>query len=468
MPFAEDTRKSTQTSWTRPFQSKSGPRYIQIADMLSESIQSGLLQAGDQVPAQRALAAELGVDLTTVTRAYAEARNRGLIASYGGRGSFVTGNVGPAEPGRVDLTLNIPPQPANASMAEAVSLGLQEVLQRNPIDALSVYQDTPSCRSAVQAGQGWLKPALGDLDTQALTLCSGSQAAIFAILSSSTRPGDSVLCDPLTYPGFLLAARQLGLRAVPVDNDGEGMLPDALERAQQHSGARLLYLNPTFHNPTAHTMPAGRRQQIAAIVQRLGITLIEDDPYRYLLNDAPPAIATLTGGEHTYYLASLSKCLWPSLRTAFVLPPRGDDGQALERGLRALSMGCSALLTGLVEHWIRNGTAKALVQEVQREARARQLLARSLLGHEFQAHPTGIHLWLPLPTHWNQGLFTHALEDLGISVAGADSFSVGAPPVEAVRLSLGAAADQASLGMALRKIDGLLKEDRRRSSRAFV
>lgn len=468
MPLADAPTEAAQTRWTRPFKPKAGPRYIQIADMLAESIQSGILQRGEQIPPQRVLAAHLGVDLTTVTRAYAEARNRGLIASYSGRGSFILGASEVPSLAGVDLTMNIPPQPANGSMAQLVSAGLGQVLQRNRIEALSPYQDEPTTRSLLQAGQGWLKPALGDLNSSALTLCPGSQAAIFAILSAHARAGDAILCDPLTYPGLLLAARQLGLRIVAVAADADGMCPGHLEQACQESGARLLYLNPTFHNPTAHTMHAARRQAIAKVVLEQGITLIEDDPYRYLLDDAPAPITCLTGGANTYYLASLSKCLWPSLRTAFVLPPRGDDGQGLLRGLRASSMGCSALLLALVEQWIRSGTARELVQEIQREARARQQLARTLLSHEFQAHPTGLHLWLPLPAHWHQERFTHALDDVGVSVAGADSFSVATQGPDAVRISLGGAPDQAALGQALRKVEGLLKEDRRRGGRAFV
>lgn len=468
MPLADTPRENAEISWTRPFKPKNGPRYIQIADMISESIQSGILQAGEQIPPQRSLAAHLGVDLTTVTRAYAEARDRGLIASYSGRGSFILGARETPTQAGIDLTMNIPPQPANGSMAQWVSAGLEQVLRCNRIEALSPYQDEPTSRSLLQAAQGWLKPALGDLDSRSLALCPGSQAAVFAILSAHARAGDAVLCDPLTYPGLLLAAQQLGLRIVAVAGDADGMRPDHLEQACQQSGARLLYLNPTFQNPTAHTMPVARRQAIAEVLLKCGITLIEDDPYRYLLDDAPTPITCLTGGANTYYLASLSKCLWPSLRTGFVLPPRGDDGHALLNGLRASSMGCSALLLALVEQWIRSGTARELVQEIQREARARQHLARTLLSHEFQAHPTGLHLWLPLPAHWRQERFTQALDDVGVSVAGADSFSVAPQGPEAVRISLGGAPDQAVLGQALRKVEGLLKEDRRRGGRAFV
>ncbi|MHA7116601.1 hypothetical protein ACX0KM_20955 [Pseudomonas promysalinigenes] len=111
---------------------------------------------------------------------------------------------------------------------------------------------------------------------------------------------------------------------------------------------------------------------------------------------------TLTGRRNTYYLASLSKCLWPSLRTSFVLPPHGDDGQSLQLSLRATSMGCSALLLALVEQWISSGAAARLMQEIKREIRARQKLASKLLSPPFKSYPTGLHLWLQLPSHWNQ------------------------------------------------------------------
>jgi len=467
MSINDETPESARVHWTRSFKAKSGPKYIQIADMISESIQSGILQQGDQIPPQRTLAAHLGVDLTTITRAYTEARNRGLIASYSGRGSYVMGASEPEQPTRIDLTMNIPPQPANGSMADHVRSGIEQLLARTSVETLSSYQDEPVTRAVLQAAQGWLRPALDDLDTRDLLVCSGSQAAIFAILTAHARPGDTVLCDPLTYPGLLLAAEQLNLLLYPVTGDEHGMCPDALEQAYQASGARLLYLNPTLHNPTTHTMPLIRRQEIARLIQRCEITLIEDDPHRYLLDDAPLPIATLLGGANTYYMASLSKCLWPSLRTSFVLPPSGDDGQRLQRSLRALSMGCSTLLLTLVEQWIRSGSARELVREIQREARARQQLARALLNHPFQAHPTGLHLWLPLPAHWNPELFTHALSNEGVGVASGHSFSVSPHAPDGVRISLGGNS-KAMLGRALRKIDSLVNQDQRRGSRAFV
>ena len=460
-------KPAARPGWLRPLTPGAGPRYLQIADLIGQAVESGHLAAGEQIPPQRWLAGELGVDLTTVTRAYTEARNRGLIASFSGRGSYVLGPSNADAGDHIDLAMNIPPQPADGSLAERIKESLEDVLARQPIEALSQYQGGTANRSAIHAAQAWLRPALEGLDTENLLICAGAQAAISGILTSTLRRDDTVLCEPLTYPGFLHAARHMGLQVQPVEADHDGVIPDAIERLHRQTGARLIYLNPTSQNPTGSMMSERRRSEVAFVLRRLQMTLIEDDPYRYLLNDAPAPLATHTGGIRTYYLASLSKCLWPSLRTAFVLPPAGRGIATLQAGLRTAGLG-SSFLVAIAEQWIRSGTARHLAQEVQREARARQTLARSLLPETARGQPTGIHTWLPLPPHWNRQLFAHALEELGVTVSCADSFSASSQIDDAIRISLGGASSQSMLRQALTRIALLVKEDRRRGARAVV
>ena len=77
--------------WNPKVAERSGPTYRAIADSLAEDIESGNLQPGDRLPTHRELAAQVGVTLTTVTRAYAEAERRGLTEGMVGRGTFVIG-----------------------------------------------------------------------------------------------------------------------------------------------------------------------------------------------------------------------------------------------------------------------------------------------------------------------------------------------------------------------------------------
>lgn len=456
------------THWIRPLIRGAGPRYVQIADQLGEAIQNGQIAAGDRLPSQRSLARQLDVDLTTITRAYNEARSRGLIVSFGGRGAFVASLASDQGPQWIDLSMNVPPQPADTNLATQIQSGITELLTRQGIASLSAYDGSGAMTAAVQAGRAWLKPALEGLDTEKLVLSAGAQAAIFGILLSCTKPGDTVLSEPLTYPGFLVAARQLGLKVISVESDEDGILPDAMVRAHKETGARLLYLNPTLNNPTTRIMSADRRQQVATSLRHLDMTLIEDDPHRNLIKDAPPPLTAFTQGIRTYYIASLSKCLWPTLRTAFVLPPAKADASPMLEALRAATMVCSPLLAGLAEQWIRSGMARQLVQEIQREVRARQTLARSVLTQPYCSQPTGLHIWVPLPPHWNQHHFVYTLAEQGILVAGADAFSPHPVATPAVRVSIGGTDTHAQLSTALAQIETLRNKDPRRGPSGIV
>lgn len=452
-----------QCRWVKPLVAGAGPRYVQIADLIGDAIRTGELSSGDQVPPQRILATALGVDLTTVTRAYGEARDRGLIASFSGRGSFVTSTEETAGEVRIDLSMNIPAQPSERRIASLALAAMEEVFKRQGDRRLSAYDTGDSNLSAIQAGQAWLRPAIGDLANGNLVMSAGTQAAIYAALQSISQKGESVLCEPLTYPGFLLATRKLGLNAVSVKVDEHGATPESIEEMHRATNAKVIYLNPTLQNPTTRTMPEKRRSDIANTLLKLKMTLMEDDPYWFLLNDAPPPLVTFTKGVRTYYMASLSKCLWPTLRTSFVLMPVGEENNLFLESLRSSGMGGSPLLYGLTEHWIRTGVARQIVLQVQGEARARQTLARSILPKNACSHPSGLHTWLALPSNWNRQVFAEILEQRGIIVATSDAFSAEENPENGVRISMGGAANQSELAHALKQISSLLMEDRRRT-----
>ncbi len=112
--------------------------------------------------------------------------------------------------------------------------------------------------------------------------------------------------------------------------------------------------------------------------------------------------------------------------------------------------------------------AKQLVLDIQREVRARQTLARNILPQDVSTHPTGVHIWMPLPGNRNRQLFARALEQKGVLVACSGRFRRCAESVDAVRLSIGGARDQGLLGQALQQVAGLLYEERRRGGRTIV
>ncbi|MFG3756971.1 GntR family transcriptional regulator, partial [Klebsiella pneumoniae] len=104
-----------------------GPLYLRIVAAIADDVASGRLVRGQQLPTHRALARTLGIDLTTVTRAYGEARKRGLIDAQVGRGSFVSETTTRTADGpprvTIDLSMNIPPQPVEANLDLRIAQG---------------------------------------------------------------------------------------------------------------------------------------------------------------------------------------------------------------------------------------------------------------------------------------------------------------------------------------------------------
>ncbi|RDJ22218.1 PLP-dependent aminotransferase family protein [Bosea caraganae] len=451
----------TTPQWLRPLEAAAGPRYLQIVNLIEGAVEDGSLRPGDRLPPQRSLAELLDVDLTTVTRAYAEARHRNLLDAVTGRGSFVSARKEQFGP-PIDLSMNIPPAPKGVRLAELMQRGIAEVLARSSADLLMTYHVGPGALADRAAGCAWLEPILGRIEPQRLVISPGAQPALVALLTNLAAPGATILTEPLTYPGLLAAARQRGLHVVPVAADGEGILPEALERAAREHGARLLCLTPTIQNPTTITMPEQRRREIARIARAHDLTIIEDDPYSLLAGDAPPPFAVLAP-ERTYHVSTLSKGLTPGLRTAFVVIPAGAEPDALTSALRALTLMPAPLMTALATHWIRVGAAGDLLKGVREEAAARQVLARAILPASAQAHPNGLHVWQPLPAHWDRYRLIEAVRQQGLGVTPSDAFSVEGRAPDAVRISLGGVPERARLVEALKTLAATLGDQRSRT-----
>ena len=105
---------------------------MRIVEALAADVASGRLVRGQQLPTHRALANALDVDLTTVTRAYGEARRRGLLEAQVGRGTFVSETTARAARDipfqvKIDLSMNVPPQPVEANLDQRIAQGLEAI-----------------------------------------------------------------------------------------------------------------------------------------------------------------------------------------------------------------------------------------------------------------------------------------------------------------------------------------------------
>lgn len=440
--------------WLPRLAAHGGPRFLQIADALQAAVEDGSLRPGDRLPPQRQLAAQLDVDLTTITRAYDEARRRNLLEGRGARGTYVAAPKVELT-SILDLSMNTPPPPHGVDFDDMLKQGVSQVLMRTDNGLLMTYHLGGGSDSDRQAGATWLEPMFGPLDARQLVVCPGAQAAIAALILALTEPGDVILAEPATYPGLRAAAIHFGRHIVAVEADKHGMLPGMLEEACRRHKPGLVYLNPTLQNPTAITIPERRRKELASIAKRCKVRIVEDDPY-WLLADAPPPPIATFAPEQVVYISSLSKCLTPGLRVAFVLVRDPQERERFLAALRSFALMVAPLTAALATQWILDGSAEGLMEGVRKEARLRHRMARDILAGRYSGAGDGLHVWLELPAYWKASQFARAAGSEGIAVTPAEAFATGSGSVNAIRISLGSIKDRGRLQAALQGLSHLL------------
>jgi DNA-binding transcriptional MocR family regulator len=210
-----------------------------------------------------------------------------------------------------------------------------------------------------------------------------------------------------------------------------------------------------LQNPTAVTMPAGRRKELAGIAQRCDVPIVEDDPYWLLAAAPPPPIATFAP-EQVVYISTLSKCLTPGLRVAFVLVRDPHERERFLVALRSFALMAAPLTAALATQWILDGSAAGLMEGVRSEARLRHRMARDILAGRYGGSGDGLHVWLELPAYWNASQLARAAGSEGIAVTPAEDFATGSESVNAIRISLGSIKDRGRLQAGLQRLSRLL------------
>ncbi len=445
------------TMWAPDINRGSGPVYQAIAGALGEDIAAGRLPVGQRLPTHRDLARRLGVTIGTVTRAYAEAERRGLIAATVGRGTFVKappaliGRPEPAGEVTVDLRQNYP---ALGASTAALSEVLGALAKDPAISDLLRYHDHAGLPRQRAAGARLIARSGLALPPERVLVTAGGQHAIVVALLTLLQPGDLVLTEELTYHGFKAVAQRLKLRLHGVALDAEGLVPEAFEEACRRLSPRALYCTPTLQNPTAAIMSESRRARIAEIAAAHAVTIIEDDILGFLAPEHRPLAAFAAGPAS--HLSSVSKSLAPGLRLGFLAVPEGEAARYAE-AIRMTSWMAPPLGAEIVCRWVEDGTAERLMAAQREENAARIRLAAARFGRSMpQGHPAASHLWLQLPAPWRADRFQQEAMAAGVALSTSEPFAVGIQPPEAIRICIGATPRRDHLDRALATLARLL------------
>lgn len=238
-----------------------------------------------------------------------------------------------------------------------------------------------------------------------ILLVSGSQQGLDLAGKVFLEPGDLVLCENPTYLAALTAFRAYECRFLPIDTDDEGMVLEDLEqKLAAHPEAKLMYVIPTFQNPTGKTWSLERRKGVLALAQRYGLPILEDNPYgdlRYEGESVPTLKSMDTTGIVTY-MGSFSKILSPGLRLGWLIAsPELIDKYASAKECSDLQANTLGQL--VADTYLEDCDLDQNIRRVNALYRRRRDLMLSRLDSELPegascTHPQGgLFLWVTLP-----------------------------------------------------------------------
>ncbi|QXJ19960.1 PLP-dependent aminotransferase family protein [Actinomadura graeca] len=430
------------------------PVYAALARSVRGLVLDGRLAARMRLPAERDLAAALGVSRTTVTAAYDRLREEGYVESRQGAGSWTAlppvamsaaeprpgagtgGRFGGVHPppgdGFIDLGCATPGAPAIFGAAVEAAVAELPRYSAGPGYEPAGLEELREVIAAGYAARG--VPTRADQ----IVVTTGAQHAFTLLTQTLVEPGDPVMVERPTYPHALGALRRRGARLVPVGVN-EGWDVELAAGSMRQAAVRMAYTIPDFHNPTGHLMPAGERAALVDAARRADAFLVVDETFADLAHDpdAPrePPAASFDNGGRVITIGSASKLLWGGLRIGWIRAT-APLARRLVLAREPFDM-ASPVLDQLIvrELLLRGGEVRAeRAEDLRRGRDALAAALRELLpGWEFRLPAGGMSLWArigaPVATQ-----LAEASERAGVRVVPGPVFAADGVLEDYVRL----------------------------------
>jgi DNA-binding transcriptional MocR family regulator len=471
------------------------PLYTQIVFEVRRMILDGALKVGDRLPANRELAKTLGVNRNTVTTAYAELAADGLITSRVGSGTYISRAPAPATT-ITEQTTASPMSWESLLSVQSRDNWLQEISSfderrdviplalalpsadlfplddfRRSVDRVLRRQGRVLLQLGTTSGYAPLQEYIASqlalagvkVSPDEVLITNGCQQSLDLIRRILVEPGEEVALENPTYPGALsvFCGANSKYFSVPVGEDGIDL--NVLEDVLSQRRAKLIYVVPSFQNPTGATMSLASRRRLIGIAERYRVPIVEDDIYRELRYDGPdvPPLKALDEHGLVIYISSFSKVGFPGLRVGWIAAPRIVIDH-LNRVKQRSDLHASLLAQAAIHEFAKRGLLAKHIKRVKKAyAQRRDVMLESMEKHfpyeaSWNCPQGGMSVWVRLPEPLNSGrLLLQAIEN-GVTFISGDHFYASSPQPSRMRLSFTMAGPQ-SIEQGIKVLGGLMK-----------
>jgi DNA-binding transcriptional MocR family regulator len=453
------------------------PLYLQVADQLRTKIENGELAPNSRLPASRVLAKKLGVNRITIVNAYAELETEGLVVTRIGSGTYVaTGQdgflsssevispspwPGPLPPPRqwnasqmLTEMMRLAHQPGVISFANGAPASeflpvnefrraLNEVLRRDGAAALQ-YEEAVGYLPLRETIANYLHQQNVQVNSNDILITAGCQQALDMTLRVLARGDNSVLVveDPC-YLGLLDLITARRITPVGVSLDEYGLQTDRLEQVILRYRPRLIYVTPTFHNPTGATLPLERRQALLEVATRYGIPILEDTTYDELCYEGKklPTLKSMDTADLVFLAGGFSKILAPGIRIGYLAVP-SYLRERLIATKQTIDLLTSPLNQRALHAYLQSGHFAQHLQQVRTAYQERRNAMLAAVEKHFPTEASwhcpqgGMYLWvkMPAPGPTATDLYLTAI-NYNVAFAVGSVFSASGSFSHALRLS---------------------------------
>ena len=479
------------------------PLHDQLANQLRDRIRSGFIPGGTRLPASRRLARVTKVGRNTVLSAYDILLTEGHLSARVGRGTFVrrvaTSGSEPQRGSGPGVTVSLlnweplvarAPEPAPLTPGEPTdgdTIRLDSLIpdpSTFPIDEIRrLFQEifkregSAALNYGPAEGHGPLREAValrvteqgGRARPEDVLVVAGSQLGLDLVARLLIEPGDTVLVGAPTYANVLRIWQLYGARVVGVPIDEHGVRPDALDAVLERTRPKLLYLMPTFQNPTGASMDEGRCREVVTLAARHGVPVLEDhfdSELRYWGRPTPP-LRAFDQRDQVMLLGTFSKMLFPGFRLGWLVSPQPAH-QRLLNIRRTCELSPSMLPQMVAAEFCKRGLLDKHLDLVRPELSSRleallEAADRFLPQDVSTTRPEGgMTVWVTMPERGNATELLEACSKRGVLFAPGNWFHADGSGARNLRLTFGSEpAERIVEGM--RRLGTTMKQHLRRS-----